>query len=81
MLAFFNANFLIADIVGTGELKFRADSNDSVLMTLSSNGLGIGIRPSANLHVKGSLAYNYQLVSGNSSLSGNTWSSTRRKQK
>lgn len=65
---------LFSDIIGSQDsLKFKVESQGEAVMTLNSNGLGLGTSPSANLHVKGSLAYNYQVVSSNTLLSGNSY--------
>lgn len=48
--------FLFSDIKSTDSLiRFDVDSDNTAEMTLNSNGLGVGIDPSANLHVQGNV--------------------------
>lgn len=71
--SFFQFTLLYSDIIGQGKIEFKTDNQSGVQLTLNSNGLGVGVVPSSNLHVNGSLAYGYQMISSNTLLSGNSY--------
>jgi len=60
------------DILSTnGKIQFDAQADGQAEMTLNSTGLGIGILPSANLHLDGNAMVSEQLFVGGSSGSSN----------
>lgn len=62
----------MADVKSTtGQIKFDTQSDNQAEMTLNSTGLGIGVSPSANLHVNGNSIISDQLFVGGSSGSSN----------
>jgi len=57
----------------SGQIKFDSDANGSAEMVLNSDKLGIGLNnPLSTLEVKGSLGFGFQVVSSNTTLSGNS---------
>jgi hypothetical protein len=62
---------LHADVVGTANIQFDIDNDGLHEMELTNIGLGIGVRPSSNLHVAGNALITQQLTLGNSSSSAN----------
>jgi hypothetical protein len=67
-----STNFIFADINSTsGNIFFDTDSNNSYEATLNVTGLGIGISPSANLHVDGNAIISSKLSIGPSLGSSN----------
>jgi hypothetical protein len=62
--------FSFADVNSTsGHIGFDVDSAGMKEMTLNSFGLGIGVEPSANLHVQGNALIGQSLVVGGSNSS------------
>ena len=58
----------LADVKSTtGQLKFDTNNDGQAEATLNNTGLGIGITPSANLHVNGNAIVSDQLFVGGSS--------------
>jgi hypothetical protein len=63
---------LMADVKSTtGQIKFDTQSDNQSEMTLNGTGLGIGVTPSANLHVKGNAIISSKVFVGGSSGSSN----------
>jgi len=63
---------LMADVKSTtGQIKFDTQLDNQAEMILNSTGLGIGVTPSSNLHVKGNAIMNDQLFIGGNSGSAN----------
>lgn len=61
-----------ADVKSTnGTIKFDIQMNNQAEMTLNGTGLGIGMAPSANLHVNGNAIISDQIFIGGSSGSSN----------
>jgi len=61
-----------SDIKSTnGAIKFDTEADDQAEMVLNETGLGIGITPTANLHVNGNAIVSEQLFVGGSSGSSN----------
>lgn len=72
LISFLLTSALSADVVSTeGQIKFDVQSDNQAEMTLNANGLGIGITPSSNLHVKGNTVVTDQLSVGGSNGSAN----------
>lgn len=68
----FLTSSLLADVKSTtGEIKFNTEIDNQAEMILNSTGLGIGITPSANLHVSGNTIISDQLFIGGDSGSSN----------
>lgn len=61
---------LFSDIKGTGEINFKPVLSEPSKMVLNSTGLGIGVVPSANLHVSGNMLVE-QLFIGSSTSESN----------
>ncbi len=78
------SQLLFADVKSTrGIINFDSNNDNNIEMTLTSNGLGLGVNPSANLHVNGNtlvsnihisgaLSVGIQNVSSNTTLSDNS---------
>jgi len=62
---------LFSDIKGNGTIKFDSNFDNQPEATLNSIGLGIGITPSANLHIHGNAIITETLSIGASSQSAN----------
>jgi hypothetical protein len=64
--------FLSADVKSTtGEIKFDSNSDNQFEMLLNQTGLGIGINPSANLHIQGNALITDHLNIGTNNGSSN----------
>lgn len=62
----------VADVKSTtGQVKFDIQMDSQAEMTLNGTGLGIGISPSANLHVNGNAIVSNQLIVGGMTGSSN----------
>ena len=71
-LLFLFSSSCFGDILSTtGEIQFKTSENGPVDMTLNSTGLGVGVTPSANLHVLGNAIVSDQLFVGSSDGSSN----------
>lgn len=63
---------LFSDVISPfGEIKFDIQSNGQSEMILNGEGLGIGVSPSANLHVNGNAIIPQKIFIGNNSGSSN----------
>jgi hypothetical protein len=76
IIFFIFTSALSADVKSvTGQINFDTQMDNQAEMTLNSTGLGIGITPSANLHVNGNAIITNQIfvgeVSGSSNLNVN----------
>jgi len=62
----------LADVKSTtGQIKFDTNNDGQAEATLNNTGLGVGVTPSANLHVNGNAIVSDQLFAGGSSGSSN----------
>ena len=69
---YFLISVVMADVKSTtGQIKFDTQMDNQAEMTLNGTGLGIGVTPSANLHVNGNAIVSDQLFVGGSSGSSN----------
>jgi hypothetical protein len=63
---------LLSDVISpNGQIKFDVQSNGQEEMILNELGLGIGVSPSANLHVNGNAIIPQKIFIGNNSGSSN----------
>lgn len=60
----FSAELWSAIKSSSGNIKFDSNNDGAFEMTLNSNGVGVGVDPSSNLHVNGNALITTQLVIG-----------------
>ena len=71
LILFTGFNYTFADVKGdSGTIRFDSNSDRNPEMILNSTGLGIGITPTANLHVSSNA-----ILSGDLKIGGATQSS------
>ena len=72
LMLFLLTSSLLSDVISpNGQIKFDVQSNGQEEMTLNEVGLGIGVTPSANLHVNGNAVMPHKIFIGNNSGSSN----------